>query len=92
MADKPPSPRQLTYLRTLAHRTGTTFCSPATNREASAEIQRLKAIRSTGFTFAELQAERAARAANSDTTLPATTFRADEIEGHGATATWKGRA
>ena len=49
------------YLRTLASRAGQTFATPHTRAQASAEIRRLKAVQSAGFTFAELQAERAAR-------------------------------
>jgi hypothetical protein len=82
----PPTDRQLAYLRRLARRTGTTFTPPRTRAQASAEIQRLKAIRSTGFTFAELRAEQAAREQAYD--LDATLIRADEIRGHGADCTW----
>jgi hypothetical protein len=88
----PPSARQLAYLRRPALRTGTTFTPPTTSHQASAEIRRVKAITRTGFTFAELEAEKTAREANSDITLPATAFRDDEVEGFGATATWKGRS
>jgi len=43
MTPKPPSARQLDYLRALANRTGQTFTYPRTSRDASREIQRLKA-------------------------------------------------
>ena len=49
----PPTRKQLAYLRKLAQRAGQTFTTPRTRFEASAEIRRLQAIRSTGFTFAE---------------------------------------
>ena len=39
------SPTQLSYLRSLALQTGTTFTSPKTLRQASCEIARLKASR-----------------------------------------------
>ena len=52
MTPKPPSPRQLNYLKALAKRTGQTFAYPHTSAEASAEIRRLKAVKPTGFTFA----------------------------------------
>ncbi|MGH3263823.1 MAG: hypothetical protein ACRDNS_17725 [Trebonia sp.] len=87
-----PTSRQLNYLRALARRTGTTFTPPRTRQQASAEIQRLKAIRSTGFTFAEPQAEQAARQANDDVALNATRFAADEITGYGGNCTWSQRA
>jgi len=95
--DKPPiakpTAKQLRYLRTLAKRTGTTFTYPATRRHATEEIERLLAINRTGFTFAELQAERAARAANDDVPVDfAPGFQAHEVTGYGATATWSQRA
>src|ERR1039458_847104 len=62
----PPTAKQLTYLRTLANRTGTTFTTPTSRPQASAEIRRLKTIASTGFTFAELDTEQAARQARSE--------------------------
>jgi hypothetical protein len=37
-----PTSRQLSYLRSLAHRTGQTFTYPQTSQQASAEINRLK--------------------------------------------------
>lgn len=38
-----PTGKQLRYLRQLAERTGQTFTYPRTSRQASAEIDRLKA-------------------------------------------------
>ncbi len=43
MSSKPPTTKQLAYLRALAERTGQTFVTPRTSRDASAEIRRLKA-------------------------------------------------
>lgn len=37
----PPTSKQLAFLRTLSQRTGTTFTSPATRRQASRTIQAL---------------------------------------------------
>ena len=37
----------------------TTFATPISRADASAEIRRLKRIADTGFTFAELKAEEA---------------------------------
>ena len=45
MTPKPPSARQLNYLKALANRTGQTFTYPKTSRDASREIQRLKTVR-----------------------------------------------
>ena len=89
-ASKPPTARQLKYLRTLATRAGQTFATPRDREHASAEIRRLKAITTTGFTFAELQAERAARAANDDVPLTIA-YQPHELQGHGSTATWSRR-
>ena len=43
MSSKPPTAKQLAYVRALAERTGQTFAPPRTSREASLEIRRLKA-------------------------------------------------
>jgi hypothetical protein len=84
----PPTHKQLRYLRTLAGRAGQTFVTPLTRADASVEIRRLKAVRATGFTFAELQAEQAAREAHGDVA----TIQPWEIAGHGSTATWSQRS
>ena len=92
---KAPTVKQLNYLRRLARQTGTTFTPPQTIGQASAEIQRLKALANTGFTFAELQGEQAARRENGDTPLPtelASGFKPWEIQGYGSTATWSQRS
>jgi len=86
--DLPPTFKQLRYLRALASRAGQTFATPHTRAHASAEIRRLKAIRATGFTFAELQAEQAAREVHGDLAI----VHAWEIAGHGSTATWSQRS
>jgi hypothetical protein len=86
--DIPPTLKQLRYLRTLATRAGQTFATPHTRAQASAEIRRLKSVRSAGFTFAERQAERGARKVHGDVAI----IRAWEIAGHGSTATWSQRS
>ena len=43
MSSKPPTSNQLAYLGALAERTGQTFATPRTSRDASAQIRRLKA-------------------------------------------------
>ena len=88
----PATPRQLNYLKALAKRTGQTFTWPKTSSAASREIARLKAIRQTGFTFAELQSENEARELHGDPPLAyGTAIRDDEISGYGSTATWNRR-
>ncbi len=84
----PPTFKQLRYLRTLASRAGQTFATPRTRAQASVEIRRLKAVRATGFTFAELQTEQAAREAHGDVAI----IQPWEIAGHGSTATWSQRS
>ncbi len=85
----PPTARQLAYLRQLARRAGQTFTTPRTREQASAEIERLLAVTDTGFTFAELQAEQAAREANDDLSCA---VKPHEIHGYGSTATWSQRS
>ena len=92
MTPKPPSVRQLNYLRALANRTGQTFTYPKTSCAASREIQRLKTVRPTSRVELELErldvaAERAAREANCDVPV-----HLGEIEGYGSTATWSQRS
>ena len=89
----PPTARQLAYLRQLAHKTGTSFLNPQTRSQASREIARLRAIATTGFTFAELRAEEQARALHGDPPLAyGTAVREHEIDGYGSTATWSRRS
>jgi hypothetical protein len=88
-ANWPPTARQLAYLRQLANRAGQTFTTPHTRERASEEIERLLAVTNTGFTFAELQAEQAAREANDDLSIAIQPF---EIRGYGSSATWSQRS
>jgi hypothetical protein len=92
MTPKPPTARQLSYLKALANRTGQTFTYPKTGREASRAIQRLKTVRPTSRVELELErldlaAEQAAREANCDVAI-----HRSEIEGYGSTATWSRRS
>jgi hypothetical protein len=79
-----PSAKQQAYLRSLAHKTGTSFTSPNTKSEASREIDRLKAL--SGSPRHEHHTDRHAvqRAPRGG----ATRVHDEEIEGHGPTATW----
>lgn len=88
MTPKPPSARQLNYLKALANRTGQTFTYPKTTREASREIRRLKQIRpSSRIELAlermDLASEQAARAANCGVPIQPT-----EIDGYGSNCRW----
>ena len=92
MTPKPPSARQLNYLKALANRTGQTFIYPRTSSDASREIQRLKRVRPSSRIELELErldvaTEQAAREANCDVRVDLS-----EIEGYGSTATWSRRS
>lgn len=82
-----PSAAQLSYLRILADRTGTTFSPPTTRAEASSEIGRLKqraadtgadAARERQNVVADLQAGRG----------DAVRHRRRETAGYGSEARW----
>lgn len=92
MTPKPPSAKQLAYLKALANRNGQTFVYPKTSRAASREIQRLKTVRPSSRIERELErldnaAEQAAREANCDVPV-----HISETEGYGSTATWRRRS
>jgi hypothetical protein len=82
-----PTSRQLSYLRSLANRTGQTFTYPQTSRQASAEINRLKhtppSTRTERYVERKLIADQIAAGP-----LDAARVRDDEISGRGSTATW----
>jgi hypothetical protein len=80
------SSKQLSYLRSLAVSTGTTFTPPSTAAAASREITRLRALKGSGAQRSiTLPAEDAAlRRELTYGTAPAP----GEISGYGSTATW----
>jgi hypothetical protein len=86
MSHKPPSPRQLSYLKALAERTGQTLRWPESSAAASREIQRLKNTRpSTGVEraverFGDTQAIEAAQDASE--------IHRFEILGYGSNCRW----
>jgi len=82
MAPKPPSPRQLNYLKALAARTGQTFGWPQTSAEASREIQRLKSTRPSSK--AERAIERFGDTQAIEATQDATAIQGFEIVGYGS--------
>ena len=85
-----PTPKQLAYLRGLADKTGTTFASPATGAQASAEIKRLQA-QPRSLTH---DARRERRDVQHDlVTRPddATAIRAHQVRGYGSSARWAHR-
>lgn len=90
MPDQPPSPRQLNYLKALAQRTGQTFAWPRTSAQASEEIDRLNAVRSSTPTVRAVERldDRAAREAAED----GFAVHGFEVLGYGSTATWTQRS
>jgi hypothetical protein len=84
-----PTTRQLRYLRGLAELTGTTFTPPATRRQASREIERLKQRpRSTRLERREDSSSVSQGLAREQ---PTSSVRDDEISGFGSQARWAGR-
>jgi hypothetical protein len=90
MSSKPPTAKQLAYLRALAERTGQTFTRPRTSSEASREIQRLK--KAQPMTSAELEIEREIADAVTRGDQDAARFRRSEVTGYGSCATWSQRS
>jgi hypothetical protein len=91
-AEPRPTSRQLTYLRTLAQRTGQTFAWPITRSAASREIRRLETLPSTRQVEREMErhdwaAEAAAREANCDVPI-----HPHELDGYGSSTTWSKRS
>ena len=84
---KPPSAKQLAYLKALAERTGTTFTYPRTSAEAGREINRLR--QATPLTADERSIARRAQDGDRDRLMYGTAPREDEILGWGSTATWR---
>jgi hypothetical protein len=80
-----PTTKQLSYLRTLAIRTGQTFTPPATRADASREIQRLK-----GATSSDRDEQRRERGDIRDALSRGTGAapRNHEISGYGSSCEW----
>jgi len=86
MATKPTS-RQLSYLKSLANRTGQTFTYPHTAAQASAEINRLKHTRPSTRTERRIEHKLIADQIQAGP-LDSARVRNDEIVGRGSSATW----
>jgi hypothetical protein len=84
-----PSPSQMSTLKSIAHRKGVSFTYPKTRAQASAEIQRLMAIKGNGQTFAELNSNNRTAAKLERTVRCAAQVRDFEIDGYGSSATWR---
>lgn len=87
-ASKSPTPRQLTYLRSLAMQRGESFAAPRSFAEASAEIDRLKGRRRLSRAERRLESFQLRRDAAS-VGRDAASVHESEIEGYGSSARWK---
>lgn len=87
---RPPSAKQMRYLRSLAAQRGESFAYPQTAAEASAEIERLKGRRRSSATERRIEREQVSRdmAARGG----AAAVRDSEIVGYGSSARWKAGA
>ncbi len=90
MTQKPPSPKQLTYLKALAQRTGQTFQWPKTSVHASREIRRLK--NTTPSTSLERAIERYGDPEAIEAAQDAAIVHDFEVLGCGSDCTWSQRS
>jgi hypothetical protein len=91
MSSKPPTTKQLAYLRTLAERTGRTFVTPTTSREASIEIRKLKSAQPDSRLERRIEHKEVADAIAASPADGARVLN-HEVEGFGSTATWSQRS
>ncbi|HET7054192.1 MAG TPA: hypothetical protein VFI09_09805 [Solirubrobacterales bacterium] len=84
---KPPSAKQLHYLRSLAMQRGESFGSPSTAAQAHAEIDRLLGRKRSSATERRVEREEVSRAmaARGD----AASVRDAEIVGYGSNCRWR---
>jgi hypothetical protein len=82
-----PTAKQLSYLRTLAIRTGQTFTPPTTRGDASREIQRLQAATPSGR-GEQRRERRDIRDALSRGAGASAAVRDHEISGYGSNCEW----
>jgi hypothetical protein len=85
----PPTPKQIAYLKSLAQRTATSFAYPQSRGEASREIERLRQL--PALTSERDGDEGRGRDRDLDDYGYATAPAANEIAGHGPSATWRGQ-
>ena len=91
MPSKPPTSKQLAYLRALAERTGQTFVTPRTSRDASAEIRRLKAAPVESRLERRIERDEIADAIGTGAEDSVRVTR-NEVSGCGSSATWSQRS
>src|SRR6516164_885265 len=78
------TPGQVAYLKSLALQTGTTFSPPRTREDASGEIDRLKAIKTSRGRYVEVP-----RTPESAEQPYATAVDSSEVSGFGSGARWR---
>jgi len=81
------TPRQLSYLKSLANRAGQTFTYPKTAAQASAEINRLKHTRPSTQTERHIEHKLIADQIQAGP-LDSARVRDDEISGRGSNCRW----
>ena len=91
MSSKPPTAKQLAYLRALAERTGQTFATPRTSQDASAEIRRLKATPAESRLERRIERNEIADAIGTGA-QDSVRVTPNEVTGYGSSATWSQRS
>ncbi len=91
MPSKPPTTKQIAYLRVLTEHTGRTFVTPRTSREASLEIRKLKATQPDSHLERRIERHEIADAIAAG---PSDSSRVSdhELTGWGSTASWSQRS
>ncbi len=87
MSSKPPTSKQLAYLRALAERTSQTFATPRTSRDASAEIRRLRAVPAESQLERRIEHDEIADAIGTGSEDSVRVTR-NEVTGYGSNARW----
>jgi hypothetical protein len=87
--DDRPTNKQLSYLRTLADRSGQTFAYPRTRAQASAEIRRLKAATPSTRLERALERREIADAIARGPQNAASVDLDRDVTGYGSTASWR---
>lgn len=86
MSHKPPTRRQINYLKALAERTGQTFQWPTSSAAASREIKRLKNTRPS--TELERAIERFGDTQAIEAAQDAAAIQGFEVVGYGSNCRW----
>jgi hypothetical protein len=88
-----PTPKQISYLKSLAEQTETSFTYPNTPAQASREIERLLALKESGGRLVGVEEETdgqtsLARELDEQDAIYATAAQPGEVSGYGSTASW----